>query len=356
MAAVATGSFSVWGAGWDFVKEALGGIAVGLLAGWIIAAVRRRLADPLVSNTISLLTAYVAYLPAERLGLSAVLAAVTVGVYMGVRAPSIVRPEIRLAAAAMWTQLEFLLNAVLFVLVGLQLSTLLKRLGGFPVSTVVFSALAASGAVIATRLVWSHSIVFVVRTLDRRESQRARRGTWRSRSVVGWAGMRGSVSLAAALALPQGFPQRDLLVFLTFCVIFATLVLQGFQSALGDPAAGLREDGDEGQEELRARLSATKAALGRLNELREEPWTREDTIERLRGAYQYRKRRLAARAGAIDDDGYEDRSLAYQTIVREVLEAQRRQIIRLRDEGAISNEIMHRIEHELDLEDQRLEI
>jgi CPA1 family monovalent cation:H+ antiporter len=168
--------------------------------------------------------------------------------------------------------------------------------------------------------------------------------------------MRGSVSLAAALALPEDFPQRDLIVFLTFCVIFATLVLQGLSLPWLIRVLDLRDDDGDGQEELRARLTATKAALRRLEELSEEPWTREDTIERMRGAYEYRKRRLAARAGKLEDDGYEDRSLAYQTVVRELLETQRREIIRLRDDGTISNEVMHRIERELDLEDQRLEI
>jgi CPA1 family monovalent cation:H+ antiporter len=168
--------------------------------------------------------------------------------------------------------------------------------------------------------------------------------------------MRGAVSLAAALALPEDFPQRNLIVFLTFTVIFATLVLQGLTLPAVIRALDIHDDGRDGSEELKARLTATKAALRRLDELALEEWTRDDTIERMRGAYRYRKRRLAARAGVADDDGYEDRSVAYQTIVREVLEAQRREIVRLRNEGTISNDVMHRIERELDLEDVRLEI
>jgi monovalent cation/hydrogen antiporter len=350
------GSFSIFEAGWDFAKGAVGGILVGLVAGWVIAEIRRRVADPLVSNTISLLTGYAAYVPAERLELSAVVAAVTVGVYVGIRAPEIVTPETRLAGFAMWSQLVFLLNAVLFVLVGLQLPNLVAQLGDVPVGTVVASAVAVSAAVILVRLAWQHTIVFVIRALDRRASQRARRGGWQGRTIVGWAGMRGAVSLAAALSLDEAFPQRDLIVFLTFCVIFATLVLQGLSLPWLLRMLDVHDDGADGQEELRARLTATKAALRRLEELGEAEWTRDDTIERMRALYEYRKRRLAARAGKLEDDGYEDRSFAYQTLVREVLEAQRREIVRLRNEGTISNDVMHRIERELDLEDQRLEI
>jgi hypothetical protein len=168
--------------------------------------------------------------------------------------------------------------------------------------------------------------------------------------------MRGAVSLAAALALPDDFPHRDLILYLTFCVIFVTLVLQGLTLAPLIRWLGVSDDGREEREELKARLLATQAALTRIEELAEAEWTRDDTIERMRGAYEYRRRRLKARAGKVDDDGYEDRSVAYQTLVREVLEAQREEILRLRNSGTISNELMHRIERELDLEDQRLEI
>jgi NhaP-type Na+/H+ or K+/H+ antiporter len=214
-----------------------------------------------------------------------------------------------------------------------------------------------SAAVIVTRLVWQHTVVYVLRTFDRRESVRARRSTWQARTIIGWAGMRGAVSLAAALALDEHFPQRDLIVYLTFATIFATLVLQGLTLPVLIRVLGVRDDGvQEEREELKARLVATQAALTRIEELAGEEWTRDDTIERMRGAYEYRRRRLKARAGKVEDDGYEDRSVAYQTLLREILEAQRGEIVRLRNEGAISNELMHRIERELDLEDERLEI
>jgi Na+/H+ antiporter len=350
------GDFSIWHAAGQFVVDAAGGIAIGLAVGFVIAEIRRRIEDPLIENTISLLSGYAAYVPAEHAGVSAVLAAVTCGIYIGWRAPLIASPATRLQGFAMWELLIFLLNAILFVLVGLQLPHVLNDLGGrFSLQLVGWAAL-VSAVVIATRMLWSHTLVFVIRAIDRRASQRARRASWRQRTVIGWAGMRGAVSLAAALALPNDFPERSLIVFLTFSVIFATLVLQGL--TLPALIRRLRVSGDDGddREELKARLLATKAALARLEDLAAEDWTRDETVERMVGLYRYRKNRLAARAGKVEDDGYEDRSIAYQTMVREVLEAQRREIVRLRNEGAISNDVMHRIERELDLEDQRLEI
>jgi monovalent cation/hydrogen antiporter len=312
--------------------------------------------DPLVENTISLLSGYAAYVPAERAGASAVLAAVTCGIYIGWQAPLIAAPATRLQGFAMWELLVFLLNAFLFVLVGLELHNVLGDLGGRFSMQLMWWALLVSGVVIGTRLLWQHTIVFVIRALDRRASQRARRGSWRARTLIGWSGMRGAVSLAAALALPDNFPERSLLVFLTFSVIFATLVLQGLTLPTVIRWLHVEPDDGEDREELKARLLATKAALARLEDLAAEDWTRDDTVERMVGLYRYRKNRLAARAGKVEDDGYEDRSVAYQTMVREVLEAQRREIVRLRNEGVISNDVMHRLERELDLEDQRLEI
>jgi CPA1 family monovalent cation:H+ antiporter len=143
---------------------------------------------------------------------------------------------------------------------------------------------------------------------------------------------------------------------LTFAVIFATLVVQGLSLPAVIGWLHVTPDPSEDAEETRARLVATKAALAQLDELAEQEWTRDDTIERMRGQYQYRMRRFAARAGKIEDDGYEDRSLAYQRVIQSVLGAQREALVSLRNEGEISNEVMNRVIRELDLEESRLEI
>ena len=357
VAAAVGGGFVAWQAGLRFLVGVAGGVAIGLAVGWLVAEARRRLDDPPVEIMLSLVTGYAAYLPADRLGVSGVLAAVTTGLYLGWRAPEIASPTTRLLGFSFWDVLVFLLNAILFILVGLQLHPILSGLGGHSAATLLGLGAAVSAVVVATRIAWQFTVPYLVRLLDRRPSQVARRVGARARLVSGWSGMRGAVSLAAALALPlEGVPQRNLIVFLTFAVILVTLVLQGLTLPALIRRLGVRGDGTEEREELRARLVATNAALTRLEELAAEEWTRDDTVERLRGLYDFRRRRLKARAGKLEDDGIEDRSLAYQRLVRELLEAQRHAIVRLRNEGVIGTDVMHRIEREFDLEDSRLEI
>ncbi len=362
VAAVVGASFSAADAGLRFIADAVGGVAIGLAVGWLIAEIRARTDDIPTSITISLFSGYAAFIPANAVGASGVLAAVTTGIYMGVRGPSIISARTRLQGFFVWEILDFVLNASLFVLVGLQLRGVVTNLDGNSAGSLALYAAAVSGVVIVTRLIWFFTTPYLIRAIDRRPSQRARRVGAAPRLVIAWSGMRGAVSLAAALAIPltthsgHAFPDRNLIIFLTFAVIFATLVLQGLSLPALIRWAHVVRDGSEDAEEIRARLAASKAALAQLDELETEDWTREDTIERMRGLYNYRKRRFAARAGKIEDDGYEDRSLAYQQTVQSVLAAQRDALVHLRNDGAISNETMNRVIRELDLEESRLEI
>jgi CPA1 family monovalent cation:H+ antiporter len=362
VAAVVGGSFSLLEASADFVLGAAGGIAIGLAVGWVVAKIRRRLDDPPVEITISLFTAYAAYLPAQELGLSGVLASVTVGIFLGWRAPELTTPTTRMQSYAVWEVLVFLLNASLFVLVGLQVQSVLDGISEFSPSTLIGYAAAICAVVVATRLVWLELITHLIRLLYSRAPHRIRRGTWRLRLVNSWAGMRGSVSLAAALALPTvtdagtPFPQRDLLIFLTYAVILFTLVVQGLSLPLLIRALGVEDDGAEEREEIAARRSAARAAIARVDALEVEEWTRADTVERMRGLYGYRLRRFDARVGEVEDDGYEQRSVAYQRMVHEVIGAQREELVRMRNAGEISDEVRRRIERELDLEESRLEV
>ncbi len=362
VAAVVGGSFSLLDASWKFLAAAAGGIAIGLAVGWLIAELRARTSDAQTSVTISLFSGYAAFIPANAIGASGVLAAVTTGLYMGIKGPSVIPARIRLQGTFVWEMLDFIVNASLFVLVGLQLRSVVERLGAYPPGKLALYAAMVSLAVILTRIAWFFTTPYLIRALDRRPSQRSRRVGPRPRLILAWAGMRGAVSLAAALSLPltthahEPFPDRDLIIFLTFGVIFATLVLQGLTLPGLIKALHVERDGSEESEEIRARLVAAKAALAQLDELEREEWTRDDTIERMRGAYNYRKRRFAARAGKIEDDGYEDRSLAYQQIVQLVLAAQREALVRARNAGEISNEVMNAVIQDLDLEESRLEI
>src|SRR5262245_48653457 len=180
----------------EFFGDAGGGVAIGLAVGWVIAEVRRRVDDVNTELTISLFSAYGAFVPADQLGVSGVLAVVSAGVYLGFRAPEIASPESRMEGYALWSILSFLLNATLFILIGLQLPTIVDALEGSPAGEVIGQAALVCAAVITVRFLWNFFITAVLRTVDRRASQRARRVGWRIRVVGAWSGMRGAVSLA----------------------------------------------------------------------------------------------------------------------------------------------------------------
>jgi CPA1 family monovalent cation:H+ antiporter len=366
VAAALGGSFSLLDATLEFVAAAAGGIAIGLLAGFVVGEIRRRIDDTPTELTISLLTAYAAFIPAEELGASGVLAAVTSGIYLGWRAPEIASPQTRLQGFALWEMLVFLLNAVLFILIGLQLPVVVDELEGRGVAEAVGWAALVSAVVIGVRFLWLFTVPHLIRTLDRRPQQVERRVGWQQRAVAGWAGMRGAVSLAAALALPletdagAPLPDRDLILFIAFALILVTLVGQGLTLPRLIRRLGVTADEHEEEgEEVRARLAAAKAALARLDELEADgaAAVREDTLGRVRRMYQFRKRRFAARAGLLEaDEDIEDRSRAYQRLLVELYAAQRRALVELRNRGEISNDVMHRVERDLDLEETRLEV
>jgi len=185
---------------------------------------------------------------------------------------------------------------------------------------------------------------------------------WRGAVFLSWAGMRGAVSLAAALALPlqtdagTPFPGRDLILFLTFSVILVTLVGQGLTLPLVIRVLGIEDDGVDDRQDAKARIHAAEAALARLEELATEDWVREDTAERVRGAYNFRTSRFRARLDDGDDGAIESRSQDYQRLRRELLDAERSALVELRRAGVISNDVWLRVGRDLDLEDQRLDI
>jgi CPA1 family monovalent cation:H+ antiporter len=359
VSAATGGTFDLLDASGDFVVSVAGGIAVGIVVGRILVVVLRRVrGDDVVGLIFALAAGYVGYLPAEELGVSGVLAAVAVGLIVGRRAHEMSTAASRLRGYAFWEVLVFLLNAVLFVLVGLQLPGLLDEQDRSAWELAVLGS-AVSAVVVATRLIWVNTMPYVIRALDRRPSQVARRVGWRERFVAGWSGLRGAVSLAAGLALPEGFPERDLIVFLTLTVIFATLVGQGLTLPALIRRLDIHDDGLAAREELIARKEATRAAIDHLDRIRAEEWTRDESIGRMIALYEFRYRRLRQRAGVRqeeDEEDLEERSRLYQRAVREGLDAQRRRLVELRDDGSISDEVLHLLERELDLEDQRLEI
>ncbi|MGH2920939.1 MAG: cation:proton antiporter, partial [Gaiellaceae bacterium] len=353
-----TGTFSLLTASGRFLLNIVGGILVGLLVGLVIREVRRRLVNPPGEITISILSGYFAYLPAEALGVSGVLAAVTVGIYMGWHTPELTTAQTRLQGVAVWEILFFLLNAFLFTIIGLQLPVILDGLSGFSTATLVWYAVLTATTVVAARFAWIFATAYIPRLLPRRRDAPV---PWQPSVVLAWSGMRGAVSLAAALALPlttdagTSFPNRELVVFLTFGVILGTVVVQGLTLPKLIGMLELEDDSLlEEREDTKARIHAAEAALARLEELVDQEWVREDTADRLRALYDFRRSRFRARLDGADDGSIERRSADYQRLLRELLEAERAAVRALRRERRISDDVMRRVERDLDLEEERL--
>jgi Na+/H+ antiporter len=357
--AVVTGSFSLADAAGSFLLNVVGGIAIGLGIGFLIRQVRRRLDDPPLEITISLLSGFFAYLPAQAAGVSGVLAAVTVGIYMGWHTPELTSAQTRLQGIAVWEILFFLLNALLFALIGLQLPGILDALSGRSTATLVGYAAAVTAAVIAARFLWVIPGTYLAARF--RRGKRPVQDPGKAAILIGWSGMRGAVSLAAALAIPlstdagQPFPNRPLIIFLTFGVILGTLVLQGLTLPVVVKTLGLEDEGRAEKEETKARLYAAEAALARLEELAEEDWVREDTLERLRGMFGFRRERFRSRFDPESDGAVEDRSAAFQRLMRELLDAERNAVFELRRTRRIDDDVMRRVVRDLDLEEARLD-
>jgi Na+/H+ antiporter len=362
VAAVLTGSFSLWEAGLRFVVGVAAGAAIGLAVGYLVAQLVQRVDSPPTAITISLLTGYFAYLPAEALDVSGVIAAVTAGLYLGWNAPRLLSVETRLPSGAVWEIFIFIANSLLFVLVGLQLPIVVEGLDEYSWSELLAYAAVICLTVILTRLAWVFPFTYLPRILIRRIRERDPAPPWQLVTLVGWMGLRGAVSLAAALAVPEltdddvAFPDRELIIFLAFAVILVTLVLQGLSLPLVIRALGVQPDRLHETEEARARVQAAEAALARIEELLDEDWVAEPEARQLRGIYDHRRRRYAARGGGgRGDPDLEARSQSLERLTRELLEAERAAVLALRDAGHIDDDVMRRIERDLDLEHARLE-
>jgi len=362
VAAVA-GSFSPWAAGGRLVLNIVGGIAVGLAVGYVIRRLRRALDNPPLEVTIAFLTGYFAFLPAAALGVSGVLAAVTAGIYMGWHTPELTTVQTRLMGQGFWEVLTFLLNVLLFGLIGLQLRPILDSLSGHGGWSLVGQAALIALTVIFLRIVWVFPATYVPRWLIPGLRERDPSPPWRYPAFISWNGMRGAVTIAAALLIPLRthsglpFPGRDLIIFFAFAVVLATLVVQGL--SLPAVIRALRLEADDGgaeSEEALARVRAAEAALARLEELESEAWVLDDTAERLRGQYRFRIDRFSARIDPDGDGKIEKRSLKYQRLRRELLEAERHAVVEMRNTGEISDEVMRRVERDLDLEVSRLDV
>jgi len=360
VAAVVTGTFSWATAAGEFLLVGLGGVVAGIAIGWFTAALQKRIDDPPIEITVSLLTPFAAYLTAEQLGLSGVLAVVTTGLIHGWRIPEIMTSRSRLQAGPVWQMIEFLLNGFIFLSIGLELPEVLKNLHGHTRGDLLVYAAFISGAVILIRIAWVFPATWLPRWLFKSIRERDPAPNWRNVAIVAWTGMRGVVSLAAALALPISarngapFPGRDLILFLTFVVILVTLVLQGLTLPAIIRWLQIEPDDSAAIEEREARLKANHAALARLDELAESENIAPDILHRLRVEYEDRIRQLEACEPGGDGKAHLFSS-DYERFAHDTLRVERKIIIQLRNEGTINDEVLRRIQRDIDLAETRLQ-
>lgn len=367
VAAVVTGAFSLVEAGQQLAMVGVGGVLIGAAIGIAVIMVEKVLNDPPIEIAITFIAPIGAYLLAEELHWSGVLATVTAGLLVSRKASRLMRFDTRIQALSVWNTVIFVLNGLIFILIGLQLPFVLAGLADQPIGTLIGYAAAIGAAVIAVRFLWVFPATYLPRFLSARLRARFPYPEPRATTVIAYTGLRGIVSLATALALPlttaggAPFPERDLLIFLTFTTILITLVGQGLTLPMLIRWLGIATVGEDKHEEHKARLHAAKAALARLEELVEEEWATETAVLRLRDHYTDRARHIAEDLGIVIDalgpheDGHDHGHLDVERrLRRELVAVERRAIITLRDTGTIGDEVLHHIEFELDLEEMRL--
>jgi CPA1 family monovalent cation:H+ antiporter len=340
VAALVSGTFSVREAASDFVTAAGVGVAIGVAVGWTIARLRERMRDmPVVENTISLLTPFAAFVPAEQLGASSVLAVVATGLYLGHWAPRTISPTTRLQANAMWDMIVFLLEGLIFVLVGFELPRALDAISGYATTSLALWGAVVAAAVILSRMVLVIPRPYLEGALRRWRGHPRPLPAWSLVLFVSWAGVRGGESLVIALALPlttvagSTLPARDLIIFLTFAVILSTLVVQGLTFGMLARVLGIQGDADEEREEASARAHLRAVGAERLSSQMSSGGIAPAAATQARALLR------------LDVD-----VVPTPKVLGEIFDAQRAALLSLFDAGRVSGEVMRRLLHELDLQ------
>jgi CPA1 family monovalent cation:H+ antiporter len=342
----------------SLVTISIGGIVVGLVLGVLMHRLRMRLRDPLVESALSLLTPFAAYLAADSLHVSGVLAVVVTGLYLGHHAGQ-AHFATRLQDMAVWRVATFVLESVAFALIGLQLRPVLQDVGTQNPARLAAEAAAVLGAVIVARIIWVFPSIYLPRWLVPRIRTQDPAPGWQATFVLSWAGLRGVISLAAAAALSTDVPQRNLLVFLTFTTVLGTLLAQGLTLPVLIRRLGVQAGPDEQRADVVAQATAQEAAsaagLRRLEELAaEDPaGAPPEVVERLRRLAGYRQAGAWERLPGHepDADSGPAPSAAFRRLRREMTTAERAEFIRMRDERQIDDEVLDEVLHHLDLEE-----
>ena len=359
--AVVSGTFLLSETLLHFVFAAVVGVAIGIGVGTLTRWALHASGDSFTEIAITLLAPYIAWVLGELAHASAVLACVAGGLYLRQHFSAVVAPATRLQSRAVWDLLVFLLNGIIFILIGLQLGIIREAIPAGEFGSLMWKGVLVSVTAIGVRLVWVPLAAYVPRRLSASLRARDPMPPWTYIFIIAWTGLRGIVTLAAALALPlttaagAPFPFRAEIILISFSVILATLVLQGLSLTPLIRALRLEEDRRLEQEEMRAREHAATVALARLDELTGEDWLIPSQMERLRIQYGRRLERYG-RSDAVDEECTVEAAEAFKKLRHETLTAERLALIGLRDDGTISDELLHKLEHELDVEAVRFGI
>lgn len=358
VAAAVTGSFYLLEASFQFVLVAAGGIGLGLLIGIVFKFIHKTTPhNATTDTTMTFMTPFIAYLSAEAFHISGVLAVVTAGLFLSWNSSEIFSQQTRLQATASWNTVIFILNGIIFILIGLQLPEIINNIEGHSLGEMISYGAIISAAVIIGRIIWTYPSAYLPRWISKSIREREPETTFGLVSVVAWSGMRGVISLAAALALPlmisEGtpFPNRNEIIFITFCVIFSTLVLQGLTLRPLIRWFKLLPDGRDHEIEQAARLSLASSIIEHIEENYSLALS-DEVLNQIKTKYEIRIQRLR---GEVIKQRIDDKEIIeFHRIQQELLDKERKDLIGMRRDGKISDEALRKIEYELDLEETRL--
>jgi CPA1 family monovalent cation:H+ antiporter len=356
IAAVLTGVFSLADASAQFVAVAGGGIAVGVLLAFVFIAIHRHLGDPFIEVLTTLMIPFTAYIAAESVHVSGVLAVVAAGLVRGRYSPELVSAEMRIMARSVWNLLVFLLNSLIFMLIGLQMSDVTASLAGrYSVGELAALGLFVSAVAIGVRFLWVYPVAYLPRWLSGSLREQEPKPRKRELFIISWCGMRGIVSLAAALALPlslpggEPFPHRDLIIFLTFFVIAATLIGQGLTLTPLIRRLNVGSNWSLHDEQQQVRAAMSSAALAAIDQAQADEGAPVEWADRL-------KAEIADRIilATPDDREAPARAELLKRLRHAAIRAERRELIRLWRENEIGDEVMHHLEEILDYQEAHL--
>ncbi len=364
LAAVMAGNFVFWEAGLNFLVVVIAGVAIGLAIAWCMRLIHKKfICDPVIEVTLTFLTPFAAYLLSEHFHVSGVLAVVSCGLYLSFYSGEILTHQSRIMAYAVWDVVVFILNGLIFILIGLQLRSVLGGIHDYSTSELLLYGITISLVVIVVRFIWALPSLMLPRLLTGRKSETIATDP-RNIVLFGWAGMRGVVSMAAVLSLPlllgngQNFPHRNLLIYLTFCVIVSTLVLLGFtlpwviRKMKIQPHFMVAEEYDIRTKVVSNTIAYIEENLSQLND---------ELLNNLKSKYEIKYNRLQKTdlpPGYFGNEAQPDTNVfnQFSQLQIDLIAVERKELLQLHKTGGVSEEVLRKIERELDLEESRLQM